>query len=546
MTDASEPNWNLLPHEPERFFGLPDTFDRKELKRSYNSLIRQFKPESHPAEFQRIRAAYEQLDLQLRYGAAGSSPGFSRGPLTFDWSQPTASNAEQAESSPAEPLSVPDDLAADASETSGDHFSPPPINRASAASALDRLRERLQVEPPEQILRELKGEPRKTPFDFFTLALLADTCDLKDSPTFWEWLVLGLKQHPNDPGLTCLLSEFLRSTLSPEELPKILLAVAQAIPKDHFFRLTEPLWDALLQSHRFDQVANLLADCEQTIRDHAHHCKLTFYVHFLRQAILVADDQWVTTTFAMLEENALDLDNSLNHDIELLSLLKKYRDERSQFVNGSIGREMIDQAIRDYCQKSDVEADHAILDCQLSMATESAWLNQAFPATDCDFPAWWNLWKWISADVVERCGSSNSSVAQDEYLPQLKITLQRCMQDVSGSWIGWGWDYLKETCWGITFARIMLVSVLAILPVVLWTFLLNRDSNRAQQIVWDTMIVGLVVAIPVISLILFSDKKGGQKLRYKQASILARWSYNRHWRRLLNNICGSRISRINS
>ena len=49
--------------------------DRRELKRSYNALLRRYKPEKFPQEFQRIRAAYEQLEANMRYGQATSSFG---------------------------------------------------------------------------------------------------------------------------------------------------------------------------------------------------------------------------------------------------------------------------------------------------------------------------------------------------------------------------------------------------------------------------------------------------------------------------------------
>ncbi|MDX1970316.1 MAG: J domain-containing protein, partial [Planctomycetaceae bacterium] len=62
----SEPAWNCLPHDPQGFFGLPATFDRQDLKRQYNRLIKQFKPEKYPQEFQKIRAAYDALDQRLR------------------------------------------------------------------------------------------------------------------------------------------------------------------------------------------------------------------------------------------------------------------------------------------------------------------------------------------------------------------------------------------------------------------------------------------------------------------------------------------------
>src|SRR3954469_5292635 len=73
MTDTpAEPDWSCLPHDPQRFFGLSAEFDRRDLKRRYNELIRRFKPEKYPAEFQRIRAAYEELENAIRYGLQNS------------------------------------------------------------------------------------------------------------------------------------------------------------------------------------------------------------------------------------------------------------------------------------------------------------------------------------------------------------------------------------------------------------------------------------------------------------------------------------------
>src|SRR3954453_7912244 len=91
MTDTpDEPDWSLLPREPVRFFGVGEGFDRRELKRAYNELIRRFKPEKHPQEFQRIRAAFEQIDSGIRYGLEISSSSQQR--EEYQWSgesQPT-------------------------------------------------------------------------------------------------------------------------------------------------------------------------------------------------------------------------------------------------------------------------------------------------------------------------------------------------------------------------------------------------------------------------------------------------------------------------
>jgi len=70
MSDAGDPQWDLLPDHPEQFFSLSGEYDVRDLKRSYNRLIKRFKPEKFPEEFQRIRAAYERLNDALRRNTA--------------------------------------------------------------------------------------------------------------------------------------------------------------------------------------------------------------------------------------------------------------------------------------------------------------------------------------------------------------------------------------------------------------------------------------------------------------------------------------------
>ena len=59
MTESTDPDWSHLPHDPERFFSLDPGYDRKTLKRAYNRLLRQYKPEKFPEEFQKLRAAFD-------------------------------------------------------------------------------------------------------------------------------------------------------------------------------------------------------------------------------------------------------------------------------------------------------------------------------------------------------------------------------------------------------------------------------------------------------------------------------------------------------
>lgn len=55
------------PTDARALFGMKPNGTRHELRRAYTRLIRRFKPEHSPAQFRRIRDAYEELEQQLRW-----------------------------------------------------------------------------------------------------------------------------------------------------------------------------------------------------------------------------------------------------------------------------------------------------------------------------------------------------------------------------------------------------------------------------------------------------------------------------------------------
>ncbi len=516
MSDSVEPRWDLLPHEPEQFFELPEEFDRKDLKRKYNALLRQFKPEKHPEEFQRIRAAFEQLDNQLRYGEQRSGRGTS-GPSSFDWSAP--------QEKPVRPEPQ--------SSTTGDREEAPPRPiKPREKSPIERLQERLQAATPAEVYQQLEEEPSKTPFDFFSLAILSDIAQPDASQTFLKWLLRGLIKHPNDPGLSRLLSTFLHSDIPIGQVPTIVQAVAKAIPNDRFYSLTEPLWDRLLQARPFEQVAGLLAECEGVLRDHRLDGKLAFYVHILRRALWLADDAWINAAFTMLDEHATELAGALEYDFEFLMFLRTYREERKTFLNGTAGRELIDRAMRDYCLKSDYEADRAVLECQLELATDPASLRQAFPNTDASFPAWWTLWNWITADVADRMAEDESEVDPETLFQQLRKVLRRCEQMTDKSWIGWGWGTLGWIYLGTISVGLLTVFVIGALPWLLFQIFRSSaasPSSPSMALVWG---VALPICLCVVSFRFIKDRVA-HRLRRWLATRLGGRSYQRQWRTLI-------------
>ena len=66
MSDASLPDdLSRWPSDPYRLLGLPRNVGQREARRAYTRLIRIYKPETHPAHFQRIRQAYEAIHSRV-------------------------------------------------------------------------------------------------------------------------------------------------------------------------------------------------------------------------------------------------------------------------------------------------------------------------------------------------------------------------------------------------------------------------------------------------------------------------------------------------
>lgn len=88
------------PSDPAELLGVPRTADEATVKRAYLKLVRRFKPDAFPLQFQRIRQAYEILLARaIARGSQESSPGVS-----YEWHSPAAVEAGRSdgESSPLE------------------------------------------------------------------------------------------------------------------------------------------------------------------------------------------------------------------------------------------------------------------------------------------------------------------------------------------------------------------------------------------------------------------------------------------------------------
>ena len=317
-TDGT-PDWTLLPQEPVAFFGLDEDFDRRDLKRAYGKLIRKFKPETHPAEFQRIRAAYEQLESANRYGTR----------------QVVARQQEEAWQ-----------------RTNVVGESSTPSRRSQPGSAADsELHPSIQqaIDSPQNSYATLSELTDRTPQDFYTLAILSDLADGKDRNEFVKWIMRGLKEYPTDPGLQSLMLSYLKFDLPDEQAAGILTALARMLPGDCYYRLTEPIWDRMLSKLPFDQFDSLLDRCRQLIKVKSDLHEAAFFLHLLKGAIWKAPAEWTEAAYDRVASMGIELGHGFESELEFLDALRHYHGTVREKIMSDELLKSVDRMIRDYC-----------------------------------------------------------------------------------------------------------------------------------------------------------------------------------------------------
>jgi len=93
------------PDDPWELLGISRLDGHKDVRRAYVRLIRKYKPEHHPEEFQKIRAAYDQLQYYVSWQV--DDYGMSETPSTDSQTEPADDQIPTAE--PDEPITTDDD-----------------------------------------------------------------------------------------------------------------------------------------------------------------------------------------------------------------------------------------------------------------------------------------------------------------------------------------------------------------------------------------------------------------------------------------------------
>ena len=373
----SGPNWSLLPHNPIAFFELPKNFERKMLKRKYNQYIRQFKPEKFPAEFQRIRAAYELLDGQLRYGTTAAQDHNPQ----FQWDAKGATQRPSGRQSSAKQ-----------SSKAGQELAP-------AEEVLTvPIYQRIETEPLTSIYDEYRKSSGKSPYEYYVMALISDV--VTDDPLmFFKLILTGLQKHPNEKGLMSLLYEYLQQDFKSNQIPGILKTVSKVVTNQHFYFLTEKLWDEYLRQVDFKTWATTLHACEANLKEFRIAGQIAFYLHILPAAIFKGSSQWLVSKFELLRKAGTEIPRELETDFELAHQLFEYRNSIAKEDTYS---QEIHLAIVHYFLLRGRKGDEAVITLQTSYALNPSLLLDYYgpdqPHSDLQLA----IWDYVNEEVCQR------------------------------------------------------------------------------------------------------------------------------------------------
>ena len=425
---AEEPPWELLPHQPRLFFELEPDFDKRELKRRYTRLIKRYKPERSPDEFQRIRAAYESLLDDLRSGARRrprSAPLPPDEPGESKHEEPKPRSPKPAEApagdESAEPPESATPSAPNAAPALGKYTKPEPISTTPPGAR--SLLERIDQDGAQAAYDLLRAKQPKQPADYPRLGVLADLCD--EQRTFFDWLLEGIRAHPDDEGIEQSLRNLLRDGLPLDTIPSAIQRLSRSLTPGRFYALSLPLWLSLVRRQPFAEIEELLAACEAEVHsrglvDTASTPRLLFHLRLLRAACWRAPSGWIQETLAFLSQHHARLPEGLESELDFVELMLDYLAVRSRFLDGRAGAEAVDACLQAYCEQPEAELDRLFLARAQELRGRGEELLWEFDPEDQPASLALATLLWVARDVESRRFSDSPRLTRDQVGAELR------------------------------------------------------------------------------------------------------------------------------
>ena len=314
MPNESDPDWSHLPHAPQAFFGLEEGFSRSELKRAYGRLIRRFKPETHSQEFQRIRAAYETLDVRRSYPERSMQASIEQ---------------------PATELRKP------APESQS-----PPLAPAQTCD-LDRV-----LEDPEKAYLLLSKKAKRSDSDYYTLAFLSDLFSKSqdsEQSEFDLWILEGLRCHPDSALLRELSRHYMARHASLDTVKSWLTLMSETQSERGFYVLTDATWQRLARELTFDDFEILFAASQSAFAFSDGVYQNAAYARLWRILAWKAPLKWLDEKFKRINSDVVILNHVDQRELDFLEVLRAYHRERNACRDVPEMVSRLDDFLCDYC-----------------------------------------------------------------------------------------------------------------------------------------------------------------------------------------------------
>lgn len=354
MTDSAL-DWSLLPDHPEKFFGVSKNDDEREARRAYTRMIRIYKPDSHPDEFMKIRAAYEKLTLLRNIQRSEAVSGEEESPATDGDS------------------SVMED------DNNG-------ADEAKPVSLLTSLRERLQLEDPVSAYAWMRNQPLTSPVHYYCLGLLSDVVKEDKQSNFETWVLEGVRAFPDDRVLATLLGQLCARSQRPDDIGEVAI---RGLHAKEIYAQFPVIRASLLHCSppmRLRLFKRLLTDARNATEseDVFWYCRLL--VDSLKSAASLDDPAVLREVIEILDENHTYIPDEANPLIDAVELYHRYLESRGLFLNGDPYRVVLDGMIQEYIRNETFPHNAFQRVCRQGLADPEGFLS-AFPREDKDCQA---------------------------------------------------------------------------------------------------------------------------------------------------------------
>ncbi|MCA8958116.1 MAG: hypothetical protein KDC87_18720 [Planctomycetes bacterium] len=343
MLNDADPPWERLPDDPLAFFGLDPDFDRAELRRRYTRLLRRFRPERAPEQFQLLRAAFEELETRLRMQADAPERAVDpeRNP------EPTPQRPPAAAGSPVVPRSVP-----------------PPR----------------RCDDPREELSLLRSQPEKSVDGWLRQAVLSYVLEPAVGPNpFAATLVEGLRQHPGAPALTQPLDAHCQTPAAVCEATTLLPLLATLRDPRAFVDRTRSIWEACRSQLAWPELEALFDRCIQSFDDPLHPAFAELRVLVLRVGTFAADERWLEGQWRDLLDGVRRRGVEADDELRREELWREYGRARHTLANGTAVPAAIDRTLHALARGERAQADQLFTELRQRMMESPDEVLAAFP-----------------------------------------------------------------------------------------------------------------------------------------------------------------------